>query len=236
MSCTVLELRQYTLRPGRRDDLIELFDREFVESQEALGMQIVGQFRDVDRPERFVWLRGYADLAVRREALPAFYSGPVWRAHSEAANATMVAVDDVLLLRPTASGAFPDLRDRPAIGATGAGHGFVTATIHPLRTGASAAADAAFTKWNPPAPDLVGDRPARIVGSFVTDPSENSFPALPVREDDTVLVWFAAHPAGLADLEPVARQVTEALGELQVGDPEIVRLAPTARSRLDGTA
>jgi hypothetical protein len=34
----VVELRQYTLRPGQRDVLIALFDREFVESQEAEGM------------------------------------------------------------------------------------------------------------------------------------------------------------------------------------------------------
>ena len=56
--CSIVELRQYTLHPGQRDVLIDLFDREFVESQEALGMKIVGQFRDLDNPNRFVWLRG----------------------------------------------------------------------------------------------------------------------------------------------------------------------------------
>ena len=56
--CPIVELRQYTLHPGQRDVLIDLFDREFVESQEALGMKIVGQFRDLDNPNRFVWLRG----------------------------------------------------------------------------------------------------------------------------------------------------------------------------------
>ena len=63
--CPVLELRQYTLRPGMRDVLIELFEREFVESQEALGMTLVGQFRDLDDPNRFVWLRGFADMTTR---------------------------------------------------------------------------------------------------------------------------------------------------------------------------
>ena len=33
--CPVLELRQYTLKPGQRDVLINLFERHFVESQEA---------------------------------------------------------------------------------------------------------------------------------------------------------------------------------------------------------
>src|SRR5215468_1240257 len=92
----IMELRQYTLRPGQRDTLIALFDREFVESQEALGMRIIGQFRDLDDPNRFVWLRGFADMESRAEALRAFYGGPVWKANSEAANATMIDVDNVL--------------------------------------------------------------------------------------------------------------------------------------------
>jgi len=29
--CGVFELRQYAMQPGRRDALIELFEREFVE-------------------------------------------------------------------------------------------------------------------------------------------------------------------------------------------------------------
>jgi hypothetical protein len=43
----IVELRQYTLHPGQRDVLIKLFESEFVESQEAVGMKIVGTFRDV---------------------------------------------------------------------------------------------------------------------------------------------------------------------------------------------
>jgi hypothetical protein len=62
--CPVVELRQYTLRPGQRDVLVELFDREFVESQEAVGMELIGQFRDLDRPDRFVWLRGFPDMSI----------------------------------------------------------------------------------------------------------------------------------------------------------------------------
>jgi hypothetical protein len=68
----ILELRQYTLHPGRRDDLIELFDREFVETQEAVGIQVIGQFRDLDKPDRFVWLRGFNDMPGRAQSLTAF--------------------------------------------------------------------------------------------------------------------------------------------------------------------
>src|ERR1041384_845291 len=95
----IVELRRYTLHPGRRDELIELFDREFVETQEAAGIAVLGQFRDLDRPEEFVWLRGFPDMPSRSAALRAFYGGPVWKKHSAAANATMIDSDDVLLLR-----------------------------------------------------------------------------------------------------------------------------------------
>jgi len=98
--CNVVELRQYTLHPGQRDVLIDLFDREFVESQEALGMTVMGQFRCLGDADRFVWLRGFADMGVRKAGLAAFYGGPAWRAHRSAANATMIDSDNVLLLRP----------------------------------------------------------------------------------------------------------------------------------------
>src|SRR5213596_2430523 len=63
--CPVVELRQYALHPGKRDVLIDLFDREFIEPQETLGMNILGQLRDLDDPDRFVWLRGFRDMASR---------------------------------------------------------------------------------------------------------------------------------------------------------------------------
>lgn len=96
----VVELRQYTLHPGRRDELGELFDARFVESQEAVGGRVVGELTDLDDPDRFVWLRGFADLPGRLRMLAELYGGPVWAHHGPAANATMVDSDDVLLLRP----------------------------------------------------------------------------------------------------------------------------------------
>jgi hypothetical protein len=86
----LLELRQYQVVPGKRDTLIELFEREFIESQEAVGMQVVGQFRDQADPDRFVWLRGFADMHARGEGLNAFYFGPVWQQFRNEANATLL--------------------------------------------------------------------------------------------------------------------------------------------------
>jgi hypothetical protein len=98
---SVIELRQYTLRPGQRDVLVGLFQRYFVAAQEDVGMRILGVFLDLDDPDRFVWLREFPDMAARKNSLTRFYlEGAVWREHGPAANATMVDSDDVLLLRP----------------------------------------------------------------------------------------------------------------------------------------
>src|SRR5205809_7945907 len=71
-------------------------------------MNILGQFRDLDDPDRFVWLRGFRDMASRAAALQAFYGGPVWKAHRETANAAMIDSDNVFILRPTrADSGFP---------------------------------------------------------------------------------------------------------------------------------
>jgi len=64
--CSVIELRQYTLHPGRRAELVDLFEREFIETQEETGIRVLGQFEDLDRPERFVWFRGFEDMPGRR--------------------------------------------------------------------------------------------------------------------------------------------------------------------------
>src|SRR5246127_130813 len=130
--CPIVELRQYTLHPGKRDALIGLFDREFVESQETLGMKVIGQFRDLDNPNRFVWLRGFRDMPSRAQALTDFYGGPVWKAHREAANATMINSDNVLLLHPATptSGFSLGNKERPRAGANEVRNELVVATIY----------------------------------------------------------------------------------------------------------
>src|SRR5437899_9175320 len=97
--CPIIELRQYTLHPGQRDVLIDLFDREFVESQEALGMKLIGQFRHLDDPNRFVWLRGFRHMPSRAHALKDFYGRPVWKPHRPPANAPMIRSDTARLLQ-----------------------------------------------------------------------------------------------------------------------------------------
>ena len=221
----VVELRQYTLRPGQRDVLIDLFDREFVESQEAEGMAVVGQFRDLDDPDRFVWIRGFGSMPARARALAGFYGGPVWKANSAAANATMIDSDNVLLLRPvTARSGFPvpEAARLPA-GRAAAGTSRILITIYHR----DEPFDQAFADFfdDQVRPALIGAG-ATPLACLQTEHAENTFPALPVRTGENVFVWLARFPSQ-APLDDHLRRT-----ESSAGASQQLRLAPTARSLL----
>ncbi|GGF10244.1 NIPSNAP family containing protein [Aliidongia dinghuensis] len=233
----ILELRRYQLHPGRRDDLIRLFDREFVESQEALGAEILGQFRDLDDPDQFVWLRGFADMPARAAALNAFYGGPVWQAHRAAANATMLDSSNALLLCPFSPecGFAAPAAPRPpvdvtAVDLTAVPASIIVATLYRL----SRPAEAGFTEYfaRRIAPTLAAADMSPIA-AYRTLAVENNFPALPVRTDAPVFVTFArfadlaAYEAARARLEPMG-----AWDDWLVEPAITLRLSPTARSRL----
>lgn len=237
---TVFELRQYTLHPGRRDELIELFEREFVEPQEAAGMRLAGQFRSLDDPDRFVWLRGFRDMRSRAQALQAFYGGPVWRAHRDAANATMIDSDDVLLLRPVepADGFALPSAARPKPGAHEVPATLVVASLYVRDAPVDEAFRTAFARDVKP---LLIETGAAPLASFETEYAQNTYPALPVRTGEHVFVWFSAfaneaaydeHRARLQGSDVWNQRALPALSARAAGAPQHLRLRPTSRSTL----
>lgn len=187
MDLPLVELRRYTLVSGRRDEMIAVFERHLMEPQEELGMTMLGTFRDLDRPDQFVWVRGFPDMESRRKALDTFYSGPVWKEYGPAVGPTMIDSDDVHLLRPAGpgTGLGPGPRPLPPLDAAEPG-GIVYVTVR------QDAADAAV-------PDPLA--------SFVTEPAENTYPALPVHEGVQVTVTLSRTqpPGDAARLTPTAR-------------------------------
>ena len=235
----IVELRQYTLHPGQREVLIGLFDREFIETQEAVGLAVLGQFRDLDDPDRFVWLRGFKDMPSRAEALGRFYGGPAWEVHKDQANATMIDSDDVLLLRPaTAQSGFPTTTvARPQAGDT-TSRSLLLATLyyqdHPFD-------DTFLDFFHRQIHPVLVNTGASPLAYLQTEPSDNTFPALPVRTGENVFVWFTLFPS-LTHLSDHARRlersdrwqsdVLPTLSKTLTGAPQQLRLTPTSRSLL----
>jgi hypothetical protein len=229
---TVVELRQYTLRGGRREDLINLFEREFVESQETLGLHVLGIFRDLDDPDRFVWLRGFRDMANRRSGLQAFYTGPVWKANNRAANATMLDSDNVLLLRPFARS---DGLLAPQRVTTG---GIVRVSIHNLAQVPVSAFTEFFEGTMRP---MIIETGGSVLATLTSEAQPNDYPGLPVREHESVFVWLtrfdnadaeARFTRLLTQRSGWRDKVPEVLWPALMRKPEVLRLSPTSRSRL----
>lgn len=229
--CPVVELRQYTLHPGARETLIELFEREFIESQEALGMCVLGTFRDLEKPDRFVWLRGFQDMESRAAQLQQFYGGPVWKKHRDAANATMIDSDNVLLLRPVpgTSGFVLENAIRSPQGAKETLGGVLVAVIHHLEQGKEVDFAQHFRESIVPS---LKERGINISAQFMTAHYPNTFPALPVREDANVFAWFTTVASAEAARALPIKEIASKVRDFVIGEPEVLLLAPTARSLL----
>jgi hypothetical protein len=229
--CQLVELRQYTLRPGCRDTLVSLFEREFLETQEAVGLRVIGQFLDLDDADRFVWLRGFADWAVRAEGLQAFYGGPVWAAHREEANGTMLDSDNVLLLRPAWSGSALAGAERAPVDSTQAVPGLLRAWIFALPAPASTDMLEQCRQHLVPQLHAAG---ALQQGWYVTEAGPNNFPRLPVREGEHVLACFALSDSGQEATRALEGDIEQRIQAVLAGCRgqllQRLRLAPTPRS------
>ena len=207
-SPAIFELRQYTLHPGQRDTLIDLFEREFIETQEAAGITLVGLFRDARRADRFVWIRGFPDMEARRKSLEAFYDGSCWRMHRDAANATMLDSDNVLLLRPAAGSA-------PMTHATFRGP--LVAATYVFANDSDAAA---FVQASSNMSAAQRNDGASVVALLTMERSPNTFPRLRVREGEHAVV------AIFDGIEP------ERLALQDRAPDEVADLIPTERSNI----
>jgi hypothetical protein len=232
---SVFELRQYTLYGGRRDTLISLFEKNFIEPQNAVGAHVIGTFRDLDDPDRFVWIRGFRDMAARQQALENFYgSSAAWSAHKKEANATMVDSDNVLLLRAISPG--PEF-SRSAIVPSGseAVYGMTIYCLGPVDTAQFAEF---FGQIILPHLNAFGVHP---IATLATNEVPNNFVRLPIREHDRVFLWIARWRSE-TDYESFSGQLggwsgwrdraPEKLLPALMRKPEQLRLKPTAHSPL----
>ena len=230
----VVELRRYTIKPGRREHFVEYFETYFPEAFQQVGALAVGQFLERDRKDRFFWLRGFHDMDERAGANAAFYYGRVWKEHKSTLNALIDDSDNALLLRPLYT-------DRPVtvlpavdpVREPAGARGVAVAIIYPVKAGMAEQfardAEPAFARFR-----AAGVREAGLLCSL---DASNNFPQLPVRTDGPFLVWLGVMPNeralenGFLPLEISARK--ELQGSALVAGPiELVILTPTKRSRL----
>ena len=208
----LFELRSYRAQPGRRDELIGMFEDVFLDAYQAGGARIVGTFRSLDEPDRWVWMRAFADAASRGPALEQFYGGSVWRRRAAACNALIADVSEALLLREAAPGDLGS-RSAPPPGASPPDCVY-TVSVYPLARDAEDGFAALM------------DREPKLVAIFVSDHGANSFPRQAVRAGSVGVTFRRFASAAAAAIAPDPGPSN------RLAPPEVLRLAPSARSAL----
>lgn len=93
----IVEVRSYRIKPGRRAEFIEFFEKRSIPALRSQGMQVVGPFLDLENPNKFAWLRCFPSLAERERMRDAFYEGDLWKNELEAIAMPMLESYDVML-------------------------------------------------------------------------------------------------------------------------------------------
>jgi NIPSNAP len=233
----VIELRNYLLKDGARDQFIRYFEDHFLFSLRDEGMYPLGQFEVVGASNRFAWIRGFDDMRARRRSLEGFYGGPVWHARRDVANAMMLEHHDVHLLRPlgplaalTGGESLEHLASAPS-GQIPPTTGLIVVDFYRAAAETLGRLVELFEGRVLPALATRGDR---VLGHFVAELAPNDYPRLPVIQDPTLLVVVSAfrdreHHEAWRD-HPATTATAAEMRALLTADPTTLCLRPTARS------
>lgn len=179
----VLELRNYLTKPGQRDKFISYFESDFIDSQNAIGGYVLGQFRVKDADDNFFWIRGFHDMASRSRYLPEFYRGSFWKERRNLVNDMIINNDNVYLLKPLTLSEDPQ---DTAVNSNefGKKQGLVVIDYYIANTRLKELIEFFKSKYLP----CLKANDISTTTSWVSELTENDFPGLPVFQDKNLLV------------------------------------------------
>lgn len=75
----LFELRQYRMRPGKKDAWVKLMDEEIIPFQIQHGMVIIGSWTGEKDEDLYIWLRRFDSEAERERLYAAVYQSDTWK-------------------------------------------------------------------------------------------------------------------------------------------------------------
>ncbi len=94
----IIEMRTYKLKPGKRDEFLQIFHTRSVPAHTEIGMKILGPWLSIEDPDTFFFMRGFPDLASREPMKARFYEGELWKRELEQVLMPMIEKYDVTLV------------------------------------------------------------------------------------------------------------------------------------------
>ncbi|HSR22386.1 MAG TPA: NIPSNAP family protein [Candidatus Eisenbacteria bacterium] len=73
------ELRSYRVRPGRRDEWVDLMEQVIIPFQAEKGMVIVASFVAEEDPDLYVWIRRFESEDEREQQYAEVYQSDRWK-------------------------------------------------------------------------------------------------------------------------------------------------------------
>lgn len=74
----IFELRQYRMKPGKRDEWIALMEEVIIPGQTAAGATILASFAGLEEDDLYVWIRRFENEEARQAFHKAYYESPEW--------------------------------------------------------------------------------------------------------------------------------------------------------------
>jgi len=73
------ELRQYRMKPGKREAWIKYMEEVIIPFQASKGMVIAGSFAGEEEEDLYVWIRRFESEAEREKLYAAVYETDYWK-------------------------------------------------------------------------------------------------------------------------------------------------------------
>ena len=103
----LFELRQYTTRPGQRDNWVRCMEEEVIPFQVSKGMVILGSFVGEDDENAYVWIRRFSDEAERERLYEAVYQSEHWKNEIGPKVPDMIVREEIRVTRLTPTAKSP---------------------------------------------------------------------------------------------------------------------------------
>jgi len=99
----IVEMRTYRLKPGCREQFLEIFRAKSAPAHEEIGMKVAGPWVSLEDADTFFFMRGFPDLASREPMKAKFYEGELWKRELEGVLMPMIVSYEVVLVEMDAA-------------------------------------------------------------------------------------------------------------------------------------